>query len=256
MSRFYTAQGQQINEVPKSKGGGTRTPTIADARANGWYPSWTTVARMLNAQQLNQWRENQVAQAAWDIPKDGKGQDQWQREVFDQSNETSRVAADIGTAIHGEIEEWLNSGTEPSSVAAINAVRWLKGYLAEYPDAKVECEKRVVAPMFGWAGTVDLTIISQDVQIVADFKTTCLRTFKKPYKKWGYQLAAYSMALGVIPTALHSIVIDRDNGEVKLYSWGQMWKRTQSPDFPALCGGAKALFELYCLENGYDPREK
>ena len=67
LSHWYSADGQPMYEVPKAKGGGTRKTTIRDARKHGWYPSVTSILKIVDKPFLNAWIANQAIEACIEV---------------------------------------------------------------------------------------------------------------------------------------------------------------------------------------------
>ena len=72
MPHFYDENGESRHEVIGKTTGKPRPSTIKDAKANGWYPSVTTILDIMAKKSLEDWKCNQVALADRRLLADGK----------------------------------------------------------------------------------------------------------------------------------------------------------------------------------------
>jgi hypothetical protein len=101
---WYTRKGEPAYTV-KSKDGTNRPATLRDARKMGLVPSVTTIIKCASAPALERWKRDQMMQAALTLPRlDGEAEAAWISRVWTDSGETSRKAAERGTAIHAAIQ--------------------------------------------------------------------------------------------------------------------------------------------------------
>lgn len=199
MSHWYDFSGNSRHEVMGKSTNRLRPTTIKDARENGWFPSVTTVLDILSKPQLDTWKQDQVALAARRLhkmgrcfPEDDKGYCSIIRtDAFTQVNN----AADLGTRLHAAIEAWWNGKSYDAD---------LHPYIAPLP-AVIERvgltltghELRLVNAKFGYAGTTDATIKTQDGRVgILDFKSrkSDPRYPMDAYDGQATQIAAYLAA--------------------------------------------------------------
>jgi hypothetical protein len=169
---WYTRKGEPAYTV-KSRDGTNRPATLRDARKLGLVPSVTTIIKCAAAPALERWRRDQMMQAALTLPRlDGEAEAAWISRVWTDSGETSRKAAERGSAVN----KWM-------------AQRWTS--------------ERAFAHPLGFGGKLDL---SSSIAVL-DFKSKEFDE-KSELKTWDeqhMQLAAYREGLRM-PTARGAIV--------------------------------------------------
>ena len=110
-SHYYNRDGTPAYEQPcKSKPGTMRPTTLADARKLDLVPSVTTVLDIVYEYGLENWKKNQIVEAAWEFQSDNIPKDVWLSKVLNKADEISRTAANKGSAIHDAIEQYLKTG--------------------------------------------------------------------------------------------------------------------------------------------------
>lgn len=106
---WYDQHGNQIGEVERSDGKGTRKPTLRDARKNNWGPGVTTITQCASAPALTNWKMRQTAYAAADvIPMPELATSDWVNAVVEAANKIAKDAAEEGTRIHKAIEQFYS----------------------------------------------------------------------------------------------------------------------------------------------------
>lgn len=104
-THWYAADGTPVYEVPRAKGGGTRSATLADARKLGLYPGVTSIIKCAAAPGLEVWKQQQVLMAALTLPRvEGETSEQLCARIMADSGEQARKARDRGTQIHAAIQ--------------------------------------------------------------------------------------------------------------------------------------------------------
>jgi len=198
---WYTAEGEPAYTIV-GKNGAERNVTLRDARTLNLYPSVTTIIKEAAAPGLEAWKQRQVMEAALTTPRmDGDPESEWIKQVFTDSREQAKVAAERGTEIHGAIEHHYQTGP----------YRFPLESLQPHVDATVECVNKMISRAATWSaeksfahpagygGKVDLH--SKDCSgMVVDFKT---KDGEKPediklYDNHFMQLAAYGQGLGYV----------------------------------------------------------
>ena len=127
--------------------------------------------------------------SALTLPRlEDEGVDAFMRRVEQDAAEQSAKARDLGTQIHGEIEEALKGGAVSAVAAPVLA--WLKD---EFGEMEWRAE-RSFAHSAGFGGKVDLWGLG----VVIDFKTSDFGPDKKVggWDEHKMQLAAYATGLG------------------------------------------------------------
>lgn len=203
MSHFYTKTGEARHEVT-GKNGKLRPTTIADARANGWLGSVSTVLDTLAKPSLDGWKMSQVAIAARQLCEAGEKLPDDEREwcetckarAFEQVDE----AADYGTRLHDAIERFWNSPetAEPDLEPTLRAT---KNFLAYEKITLIEQEIAVVHAALGYAGKTDAVYKRESddgktLTGILDFKTRRTKPGQKiiPIDSHATQIAAYLAA--------------------------------------------------------------
>ncbi len=193
-ARFYSRDGQAQYEVIGSSTGRPRPVTIADARRNGWFPSVTTVLKILDKPALTDWLIETSCLTVLTAPrKEGEELDAFVQRVLHterQQDQEAQVARDLGTAIHAAIESALKA--EPYDKALAVYVEPAVDEITMQGEVKAT-EKVVVGE--GYAGRFDA--MTQDNRItVFDVKTAKKLPTNGSWSEHKLQLAAYAQALG------------------------------------------------------------
>jgi hypothetical protein len=236
-------------EVPKAKGGGTRKTTIRDARKHGWYPSVTSILKIVDKPFLNAWIANQAIEACMKVSENkvayiidaSGGMDMIPLtesdlpEIKRLSDEVSKEAREKGTEYHRAIEKVMgdyaagkshNLHGLPRSTYEALLVLFRKHRLK--PTA---LEKSFANKRYGYGGRVDFegtgrirddftkSIDGQHRMCTIDYKTQNTKgkgTFVT-YGETKCQLAAYAAGTGRAMADLGTIFIDTSmDGNVEL----------------------------------------
>jgi hypothetical protein len=219
--RFYDKDGSPVFEVT-AKNGNPRTPTIADAKKNGWKPSVTTILKVLDKPILTTWKIEQAILSALTLQREaGESDTAFAERIAKDSQEEGRQAADLGSEIHKAIEMYLATG-----IFADAYKKYLVSFESYLATLEGKPESEVFANGNGYAGRADLLITGKDGITVLDYKTQKFKDGKATfYEEWGMQLAAYGKALNA--NKIVSVVIDRETGEIKSKEWDMEteWKK-------------------------------
>lgn len=243
--RYYSRDGKLVDTALSADGKKMVRANITHARKLHLYPSTTTILQVQRKIGLERWKITHAIKIAHQNPCPADmPEDDWLDDIVEKAAEMPRDAAVQGSAIHGEIEQYLISGMVPfnpaSERAAIAIAKMVK-------DPR--CEVAFINERLGFAGTVDLVTAGS----ILDIKTiTSLKGFKKPYYTWGLQLAAYCVGLEypLAATKLVNLVVDRSTGDVKPFQWGK--DGLHEPSRLAVAFGC--LAEAWMIEHDYDPR--
>jgi len=192
---WYDRDGNAVFEVPKAKGGGMRSTTIADARKLNLYPSVTTVLSVLAKPSLDDWKLQQVAERAYsNPPQDNEEPSSYSRRIIDGAFEQVSDAADLGTRIHAAIEAHFKG--EPVEDEMQVYVRPVVGALERTGIKLLQHELRLVNTVDGYAGTTDAVMVLNGKQGILDFKSRKTKPghLCEPWETEPMQIAAYCMA--------------------------------------------------------------
>ena len=129
--------------------------------------------------------------------------------------ESWNKAAEYGSMVHEQIENWILHGTEPSDQKAINGKNWLDGYKLK-SDIDILSEVIVYSTELSIAGTVD--ILAKDNNTgwyeIIDWKTS---------KK--IEMVSYNQKMGT-----HEIT--KNIMDCNFYHLGQLGRTNQSSFYP------------------------
>ena len=242
--RFYYSDGRPAYTIV-GKNGKERATTLRDAKALGLYVSTTTVIRMAHSHGLERWKNEQMMLAALTLPRNpGETDEAFIARVIEDSQTTTRAAADRGTLVHGAIERWLLSGGKEAQGDAQSLVdETYKACLDVGIDLLNGDPERSFAHNYGYAGKIDWSSSAA----VVDFKTKGVvdkRT--KAYDEHLMQLAAYDKGLGGEPRRLLNVFIGCDNNVVRVHEW-------KPEDTERGFGMFMCLLDFYKHRNNYWP---
>jgi hypothetical protein len=199
---WYRRDGSPAYTV-KSKDGTDRPATLRDARKLGLVPSVTTIIKCAAAPALERWRRDQMMQAALTLPRlDGEAEAAWISRVWTDSGETSRKAAERGTAIHAAIQGAYERIDPSEYVEYVEHVNGAMAAVNKWMAQRWTSERAFAHPL-GFGGKLDL---SSSIAVI-DFKSKEFDE-KAELKTWDeqhMQLAAYREGLRM-PTARAAIV--------------------------------------------------
>lgn len=239
---WYTKEGEPAyTQIIKSgvNKGNERNTTVADARKLGLVPSVTTITSVLDKGGLNFWLQNRAAQAAeyalattlndTGVITDADFSTLCITGIVNKLPENN--AAEIGTAIHGGVQDWIETG---STAGEWN--RWYKPVKEVFESLGVTSPVSERSFSNGrFAGAVDLHDF--DNNIIIDFKTKDFtkiddvfldKNGKKVTKfhsdENGMQLAAYGQGLKMNnpKTRYFNLFLSRQDPDIYiLHEWKQ-----------------------------------
>ena len=252
--KYYDRYMNAIYELPSADGKKMVKCTLTHARKFGMLFSVSRVLEELANHQIVQWSKEQVARAAVEYPYDraSKSEDDIKAYVgllLAKGDEFKNVAADRGTEIHAGVNKWLEGKPVDRSDPAIDlCITQMEERFSELGPESITTEYAIGGPKFGCVGTPDIVCnMAGTGPKIIDVKTVDLSKFKTPYDKWFLQLGAYRWFTGEIPgTEIWQCVIDRSSGEVRFIKHDNEERWTDC---------FKALLDVTCLLNGYDPRK-
>ena len=283
-SGWVDVNGEQVNQIASPASGKPVKPTIKHAKMYGFIPRVSSIIDQMDKPELMDYHALQYAQAgidsygAWiNECKDGDDYDkrfkQFMREVVKpKADEHRNNSADKGSAIHAEIERWLEVFTgdlssfesfSPYEVTGreLRVAQTLYGFFKENRCTGIDTESRFCTT--GYSGCVDIIAYSAEATYVIDIKTTNTKTFTAPYEKWMFQLGAYCNHPALTDNVVMlQAVFDADTGDA--------WSVKKSSKFGEMMDGLfkyhatviqrnqfafDHLYELWCYRKDYNPKK-
>ncbi len=234
-AHYYSKDGRPQYEIMGKTTGRMRPVTIRDARENGWLPGTSTVLRTLASPGLTAYFVESACLSVLTAPRmEGEELDHFVNRVLNvekQQEQEGAKARDLGTDIHGGIEQALNGQPYDLSLAVYvePAVIAIKGF-----GAVVGTEKIVVGT--GYAGKLDVLTRDNRLVTVVDIKTSKSVPKNGSWPEHRLQLSSYAAAIGNtgeyhIQTA-NLYVSTTNPGEVKLDNhddWSSTFERGFKP---------------------------
>jgi hypothetical protein len=262
-AHWYQRDGVACHTVPSLKGSSQtatvlRPTTLRDARKLGLLPSVTNILGVIAKPELTAWLQEQAVMAALTLPRiAGETEDAFARRVVEDSLTTRDNAADFGTAFHHGAERVAKTLEVDLQHPAADWLWHYRDWYQANARALRWTEKVLVQQEWGYAGTADL-LIDHAVHglTLVDLKTMkgASRTGQsgaaapkpKPYKSWGYQLAAYRHALGE-PVRCMNLIVNSNEPSVPIE---HLWSEE---DVERGWRAFEAAWQLWVIEKGYDP---
>ena len=166
---WYNKEGEACHTI-ESKNGKLRPTTLRDARKFNWYPSVTTLMKVLAAPELDRWKQQQVLIASLTLPRnEGETDDQYCSRIMEDAFKQVGDAADLGTAIHKALEDhFQGQAYDPAMEQYIAPV---KAWAAEKKVKFLKHELRLVNHEIGYAGTTDALIEVDGILHILDYKS-------------------------------------------------------------------------------------
>lgn len=196
MSHWYNRNGDACHTIV-GKNGKQRSTTLRDAKKEGWYPSVTTIMKVLAAPELDRWKQQQVILASLTLSRNAdESDDEYCSRIMTDAFKQVDDAADLGTQIHAALENHFQ-GKEyaPEMDVYIEPVKkW-----AEHNRIKfINHELRLVNQEVGYAGTTDALIEKDGVLHILDYKSRKTKPDieVKPWSKEPMQISAYANIVG------------------------------------------------------------
>lgn len=234
-SHYYDHEGKPVFEVPKKDGTGMRPTTVADARKLNLLPSVTTILSTWPKTAIMSYRLEQLLKAATTVPRhQNEPEDLWHSRIIAVSEMHRNSAAEMGSAIHAVIENWLLTHVivpgrigppcffvldEARRTLVRAIVEEFATWMGDNGQELAFSEKQLLNLELGYCGTADLCYVDKDGRkVLADIKNQSVKRDSKGtpkpayYDTWAMQLAAYDHC-GVNADEYASIVINRDKAE-------------------------------------------
>ena len=200
MGHYYDAAGNPRHTYTNDKGKiiPMRFPQVAKENL---FPSVSTVLKdTLANSQLIEYAKRQVAEVAWENPaleaQFDLTKEDWIQQVLEASEADKDGAADLGTAIHASIENYLagNQWCIPEHVPYLDCVRQ---FMAENHVEVLKAEHAFSDKDYGYGGTIDLACKVNGLCCIVDWKSRRTKPEDKklkPYESHPLQIAAYAQA--------------------------------------------------------------
>lgn len=255
-SHWYYSDGRPCYELPKKDGSGMKTPTLADARKLLLLPSVTTILKILNKPELQNWIVEQAVLAVITTPrKEGEGDDAYIQRVLhveEVQNQERDLARDKGIAIHDACEDYFQGRDVPAEMRpwVMPAVEAVSRY-----GELVATESILVGS--GYAGRTDLILMGQECWWLFDYKGTKRLPPKGAWREHVLQLAAYAAAYSAQLAALKGDnvgrVIKTANVYISTAEEGkfQIWEH--DPNWKLAHEAFMHLVSYWQFENTYAP---
>ncbi len=215
---WYDKQGNAVYEVPRAKGDGMRSTTLADARKLGLVPSVTTILACAAKPGLEAWKAKQVLEAALTLPRlPNESLDDYATRIIEDSKAQGKKAAERGTALHEAIEDYIWGRTTPQwDKHSEKVIETLHQYGIDLYSGKPE---HSFASPLGYGGKIDW----HNDEILIDFKTRKAISDKKrlAYSEHIMQLAAYADGLTISKARCVNVFIGIDDCEIRIVEHSQ-----------------------------------
>lgn len=216
---YYWPDGRTAYTVI-GKNGKERNTTLRDARKLGLLPSVSTIIRTASSPGLQRWKDEQLLMAALTSTRLlGETDDDYISRVIDDSKAQGKAAADRGTALHGALERYVQSGGserqgqwQEHCEAVCEAMR--EKNINLLTDGTAE---RSFAHAYGYGGKIDWS----SPGAIVDFKSkqSVGATKMKGYDEHIMQLAAYDQGLGNPGRRLLNVFVGCDDKVVQVLEW-------------------------------------
>ena len=193
---WYDKDGEARHTILSAKGE-PRPTTLRDAKKFGWYPSVTTVMKVLAAPELDRWKQQQVLMASLTLPRNPDETDEvYCARIMEDAFKQVSDAADLGTEIHKALELYFqNQPYQPEMEAYVAPVR---DWVAKNNVKFLKHELRLVNTEVGYAGTTDALVEINGELHILDYKSRKTKPDYKitPYSKEPMQISAYANIVG------------------------------------------------------------
>ena len=187
---WYTTEGEPRYTYIDSKGN-ERPTTLRQARKYGWLPSVTTVMNVMAKPGLQVWKDDRLLDAAFgQVNRLFNGEEEIDyKDIKKEAGRIAREAAEEGTRIHGQIENWLQGKYVSKKYRAHvdAAITELDKLGLSWPQV----EKGFADEVYGYAGKIDL----YNDEWIIDFKSKEFEEDVEAYDENFMQLSAYERGI-------------------------------------------------------------
>ena len=216
---WYTRDGSPMYTVMGKTTGKPRNTTLRDAREMNLVPSVTTILNVAAKPALTNWLQEQAILAALTLPRSpDEPEADWLKRVLSDSKQQGKDAADLGTEIHGAIQNYYEGRKGSKFFHHVESCRL--AIKTMYGDRTWHCEKSF-AHELGFGGKCDMHNTDGD-GIVIDIKTKDFSDLSKPlwYDEHLLQLAAYREGLGLPGARCANVFVSRTNPDLAVtHEW-------------------------------------
>lgn len=193
---WYDEEGCPRHTIQSAKGE-PRATTLRDAKKFGWYPSVTTIMKVLAAPELDRWKQQQVLMASLTLPRiEGETDEVYCARIIEDAFKQVDDAADLGSRIHKALENhFMGEHYDPEMHTYIAGVI---DWVAVNRITFIKHEATLVNKGVGYAGTTDAVIEKDGKTYILDYKSRKTKPDTKitPYGKEPMQIAAYAKCFG------------------------------------------------------------
>lgn len=254
-AHWYTLDGVPCYEVEKTSGPGRRPVDLRDARKTNLVPSVTTILRVLNKPQLNDWLTDQAVLAVLtSVRNDGESLDDFVRRILHKErvqDQESEKAATLGRAIHWALEcamsgkEW---DEEQYGKFVHPILKWRMSV-----GSVVWTEKVLLGDCY--AGKSDMLLDNESLgaMLLVDFKSA-KNLPKDSYVEHKLQTAAYAACIPKDPED-NSVTLTA-NVYISTSSPGEFVVHTQRDWAQTYVHGFERLLHYWQWANNYKPNMK
>ena len=184
-SHWYTKDGQSVHFTLSKSTGNMRPTTLRDAKKHNYYPSVTSVQKIVAKPSLTSYLVEQACLAVLTAPlRPGESIDAHVKRVLKderQQDEHKNAAAEMGTRIHADIEAGV------TTQHTVGVLGWLESI-----GAVATQKEQVVTSPLGYAGTCDWIGTTANGATIIDWKTTSNLPNNGPWPEHEEQVAAYA----------------------------------------------------------------
>jgi hypothetical protein len=243
---WYDINGEARHTILSAKGE-PRPTTLRDAKKFGWFPSVTTVMKVMAAPELDRWKQQQVLMASLTLSRNpGEADEAYCSRIIEDAFEQVKDAADLGTDIHKALENHFQG--QPYDPAMEVYVSPVKEWVAKNGIKFIKHELRLVNPIVGYAGTTDALVEKDGVLHILDYKSRKTKPEYKvtPWSKEPMQIAAYAAIAGA-RRGVNLYISTTEPGRI-----GEAWYEESQIDkeFEAF----KCVCKLWQHMNNYTPK--
>lgn len=193
---WYDRNGEAKHTIV-GKNGKIRSTTLRDARSEGWYPSVTTIMKVLASPELDKWKQQQVLLASMTLPREVNEDDEsYMARIMVDAFKQVDDAADLGTQIHAALEAHFQGQQYDALMEPY--VEPVKKWVEQNKVTFLQHELRLVNREVGYAGTTDALIEKNGVLHILDYKSRKTKSDYeiKPWSKEPMQISAYASIVG------------------------------------------------------------
>lgn len=205
-TRWYWPSGKACHEITCANGVATQ-PDVRHAKKLGLYPSVTSILKMLNKENLELWKQEELIKACMALKQEqNEPIDTYVGRVVKSAFEKSDTAISFGLETHQFIQDVLQGKERAQySIPEITQIAIRNTLRREIKEAV--CEKEVVHHALKYAGRYDMRSLCHDGRsCIWDTKTQNTKTGEKVkvYDETVMQISAYD---AIEPATLHRCLI-------------------------------------------------